>query len=86
MKTQILSRRNAPVSIIGFLLLITTTPIGCGILFNINRIIRLDPVILTQDDLPTMQLMKNRRLNGFTKESSIIVGCEQQWSGNQLNV
>ena len=86
MKTQIFSRRNAPVSIIGFLLLVTTTPIGCGILFNINRIMRLDPVILTQGDLPTMQLVKNSRLDGFTKESSIIVGCEQRWSGNQLSV
>lgn len=69
---------------IGFLLLVTTPLIGCGILFNINRVMRLDPVILTQDDFPTMRLMENRRLDGFPKESSIIVGCEQRWSENQL--
>ena len=31
MKAQILSKRNTPVSLIGFLLLVTTTQIGCGI-------------------------------------------------------
>lgn len=69
---------------IGFLLLVTTPLIGCGILFNINRVMRLDPVILTQDNFPTMRLMESRRLDGFPKESSIIVGCEQRWSENQL--
>lgn len=69
---------------IGFLLLGTTPLIGCGILFNINRVMRLDPVILTQDDFPTMRLMENRRLDRFPKESSIIVGCEQRWQENQL--
>ena len=44
----------------------------------------LDPVILTQDDFPTMRLMKNSRLDGFPKEASIIVGCEQRWRENQL--
>lgn len=69
---------------IGFLLLVTTPLIGCGILFNINRVMRLDPVILTQDNFPTMRLMESRRLDRFPKESSIIVGCEQRWSENQL--
>ena len=75
---------------IGFLLLLTTPLIGCGILFNVNRnvnrVMRLDPVILTQDDLPTMRLMENLRLYGFPEESSIIVGCEQRWNVNQLIV
>lgn len=69
---------------IGFFLLLTTPLIGCGILFNINRVMRLDPVILTQDNFPTMRLMESRRLGRFPKESSIIVGCEQRWSENQL--
>ena len=86
MKTQTLSRRNASVSIIGFLLLITTPLIGCGILFNINRVMRLDPVLLTQDDLPTIRLMENSRLDRFPEESSIIVGCEQRWFRKQLIV
>ncbi|MYA70438.1 hypothetical protein F4141_13720 [Candidatus Poribacteria bacterium] len=72
--------------IIGFLLLVTTPLIGCGILFNINRVMRLDPVILTQDDFPKMRLMENNRLDGFPKESAIIVGCEQRWNVNQLIV
>ncbi len=75
---------------IGFLLLVTTSLIGCGVLFNVNRnvnrVMRLDPVILIQDDLPTMRLMENLRLYGFPEESSIIVGCEQRWNVNQLIV
>ena len=86
MKMQILSRCHAPVGIIGFLILVTTMPPGCGVLFNFSRVMRLDPVILTQDDLPTMRLMKNRRLNRFPEESSILVGCEQRWNVNQLIV
>ena len=71
---------------IGFLLLVTTMLIGCGVLFNFNRVMRLDPVVLTQDDLPTMRLMENKRLDRFPEESSILVGCEQRWNVNQLNV
>ena len=71
---------------IGFLLLVTTSLIGCGVPFNINRVMRLDPVILIQDDLPTMRLIENRRLYRFPEESSIIVGCEQRWNVNQLIV
>lgn len=86
MKPQILSRRNVPISLIGFLLLITITLIGCGVLFNVNRVMRLDPVILTQDDLPMMQLTRSYRLDGFPKELSIIVGFNQQWSDGPLVV
>ena len=86
MKIQILSRCHAPVGIIGFLLLLTTTTIGCGVLFNFSRVMRLDPVILTQDDLPTMRLMETKRLDRFPEESSIIVGCEQRWIRKQLIV
>ena len=71
---------------IGFLLLVTTPLMACGVLFNINRVMRLDPVLLTQDDLPTMRLKENHRLDRFPEESSIIVGCEQRWNVNQLIV
>ena len=64
----------------------TTTTIGCGVLFNFNRVMRLDPVILTQEDLPTMRLRENERLDRFPEESSILVGCEQRWNVNQLIV
>ena len=86
MKIQILSRCHAPVGIIGFLLLVTTMPPGCGVFFNFSRVMRLDQVILTQDDLPTMRLMENKRLDRFPEESSIIVGCEQRWIRKQLIV
>ena len=56
MKTQIFSIRNASVCLIGFLMLITTTFLGCVVFYNVNRVIGLDPVLLTQDDLPMMQL------------------------------
>ena len=58
-----------PVSIIGFLLLVTITLIGCGILFNINRVMRLDPVTLTQDDLRMMRLTSSDRIPGNSKLS-----------------
>ena len=86
MKTQVLSREIASVSIIGFLLLVTTTQIGCGVLFNVNRVIGLDPVLLTQEDLPMMRLTEGDRFSGFPKESSVIVGFDQQWSDGHLVV
>ena len=84
MKTQILSRprRIASVSIIGFLLLVTTTLIGCGVLFNVNRVMRLDPVILKEYDLPMMQARWSRRIGTPTEDSSLIVGFQQHWSGD----
>ena len=82
MKTQTLLRRNAPISSIGLLLLLTTTLIGCGVLFNVNRVMRLDPVILTEDDLPMMQLTWSNRKRSLPKESSAIVGFQQSWSGD----
>ncbi|MCG9132175.1 hypothetical protein J5I95_10885 [Candidatus Poribacteria bacterium] len=86
MKKHTLSRQNAPLNIIGFLLFLTTMLIGCGVLFNFNRVMRLDLVILTQDDLPTVRLMETKRLDRFPEESSIIVGCEQRWTRKQLIV
>ena len=92
MKTQIFSMRSAPVSIISFLLLVTTTQIGCGVF--VNRVIGLDPVLITLDDLHRMGLRKServyRRLNdpygisGPIKKLSVIAGFEQR--GYQLTV
>ena len=88
MKTQILSMRHAPISLIGFLLLVTTTLIGCGVF--VNRLIGLDPVFLTQDDLHRMGLRKSERIRdhpygiGGTREFHVIAGLEQR--GYQLNV
>ena len=77
MKTQVLSKENASVNIIGLLLLVMITSLGCGILSilsNAYPVMRLDPVILTQGDLRRMRLTESDRLGGFPKESSIM-GC-----------
>ena len=90
MKIQILSRRNARVSIIGFLLLVTTTLLGCGVFFNVNCVIGLNAVILTQDDLYRMGLRKSdrigRRLNDLSsiKKLSVIGGFEQRRGGGTV--
>ena len=91
MKPQIFSIRNALISIAGFLLLVTTMQTGCGVLFNVNRVVKLHPVILTQEDLPKMRLTSSHRgsrpLSGVpSKDSPIILKFEQQWNGNQLTV
>ncbi len=54
MKPQIFSMGNALISLIGFLLFMTTALIGCAILSNAYPIMSLSPVLLTQDDLPTI--------------------------------
>ena len=85
MKKQILSRRNALLNIIGFLLLVTTTTIGCGTLAY--RVLGLDPVYLTQGDLYKMGLTKRNRLDArgmssyLRKESYIIAGFQQGGRG-----
>lgn len=56
MKTQFLSMRNASASI-GFLLLVSTTLLGCLVNKGENMLVRkLDAVLLTADDLPTMEV------------------------------
>ncbi len=87
MTKQILSMRNVPISIIGFLLLMTTAIIGCAILSNAYPVMSLHPVLLTQDDLPTMQLTKSEseRTSGPTG-LSLITECEQQWGDGQMTI
>lgn len=86
MKPQIFSIRNPLISIAGFLLLVTTMQTGCGVLFNVNRVVKLHPVILTQEDLPKMRLTSSRRSGRPSKDFPIIVEFEQRWNGNQLTV
>lgn len=64
---------------IGFLLLGTTPLIGCAILSNAYPVMSLHSVLLTQDDLPTMQLT-NERSSRPTKGLSHIVEFKQLWS------
>ena len=87
MKTQILSRRHALVSIIGLLLLLTTTLLGCVVLSNVNRALDIDPVLLTLDDLRTMGVRTSKRIGvpiEQLKELHVIGAYEQR--GTQLTV
>ena len=89
MKTQVFSREIASLSIIGFLLLVIITSLGCGILSilsNANPVMSLGPVILTQDDLPTMRLTKNEPISRSTEASSVVAKSEQFWNEGQLSV
>lgn len=86
MKTQVLSREIASLSIIGFLLLVIITSLGCGILSilsNAYPVMRLDPVLLTQDDLPTMRLTKHEPISRPTEASSLIAESQQSWIWNE---
>ena len=84
MKTRILARHRTSISIIGFLLIVATTSIGCKIFPNVNRVIEPDPVLLTQGDLRRMGLMESDRIGAPIKDSSFIVAFEQR--GYQRNV
>ena len=75
---------------IGFLLLLTTTQIGCAVF--VNRVIESDTVLLTLDDLHKMRLRNggrtSRNLNDLSslKQLSVIAGFEHGWSGGDLNI
>lgn len=86
MKTQSVSRRDVPVSIIGFLLLGTITLLGCRVF--VNRVIESDTVLLTLDDLHEMGLRNGRHVNDLSpiKQLYVIAGFEQGWSGGDLNI
>ena len=90
MKIRNLSKHNTSISRLGLLILLTTT-IGCGVLFYVNRVVKLHPVILTSGDHPTMQLTSSARNSRLTTrgpalESAVIVEFKQQWNENQLKV
>ena len=73
MKTQIFSGRNALVNLIGFLLLMTTPLLGSPVNKGDDLLVMgLDPVILTQEDLPVMRLTESFHFRG-DPESSLIV-------------
>ncbi|MDE0016156.1 MAG: hypothetical protein OXU51_08225 [Candidatus Poribacteria bacterium] len=90
MKTQRFSNWNTSVSTIGFLLLVATTQIGCGVF--VNRVMRRDAIILTQSDLYRIGLTKRNRIRRYPdypftirdilKGSSVIAGFQQGGSGD----
>ena len=81
MKPQIFSMRNALVSIIGFLLIMTTATIGCGVF--VNRVMTRDTILLTLDDLHMIGLRKSNRIYRLPSYPyiSVIAGFQQGGSG-----
>ncbi len=93
MKTQILSKWNAPVSIIGFLFLVTTTLIGCTVF--VSRGTRL-----TLKDLHMMGVTNSNRVDRYLHYPSAIRGTKRNFlsglpviaifqyggNGNQLTI
>ena len=81
---------------IGFTFLIVTTfSLGCNIINKgenklvnkeVNRLVKkLDPVLLTEDGLPSMQVTSisiDPEIGTFTPEVSVITGLKQWWSGD----
>ena len=82
MKPQIFSRRNPPVSLISFLLLMTTALIGCGVF--VNRVMTRDTILLTLDDLHRIGLTKSNRIHRLPSYPylSVIAGFQQGGSGD----
>lgn len=81
MKPQIFSRHNVLVNLIGFLLLLTTATIGCGVF--VNRVMTRDPVLLTLNDLYRVGLTKSNRIYRLPSYPylSVIAGFQQGGSG-----
>ena len=75
------------VSIIG--LLLTTTLLGCVVLFNVNRALDIDPILLTLDDLRTMGVQTDKRI-GVPIEQSKKITCYRciraAWSSTDCSI
>ena len=67
-----------------FLFLVTMPLLGCGIIYYVNIVPRLDAVTLTADNVPTMELDGgNHPIRGVFKEPPVVAGFEQWWDGIQ---
>ena len=60
MKIWGIPKRKAAINLIGLLLLVPTTQIGCGVFFNVNRVSTFDSILLTDADIP-MRLVAEKR-------------------------
>ena len=79
------SSHKAPLSIISFLTLITTL-LGCPVNKGENMLVRkLDAVLLTVNDLPTMEVdvSTTSRRGGMAKQPPVVDGFKQSWKGTQ---
>ena len=87
MKTQILSRKHIWVSLIGLLLFLTTTFLGCVVFYHVNRMLDSDPVHLTLGDLRTMGVRKSESMGIPVEELGELtaIGAFEQ-RGFQLTV
>ena len=68
---------------IGFIFLLTMPLLGCGLIYYVNIVPRLDAVILTADDVPTMELNGAHRIGGVFKDPPTVAGFDQWWDGIQ---
>ena len=88
MKTPMFSSHKAPLSIIGVLTLITTLlgcPVNKGNKGEQMLVRKLDAVLLTTNDLPTMEVdvSTTRRRGGIAKQPPVVDGFKQSWAGTQ---
>ena len=74
---------------IGFIFLVigTMLSLGCWVLYNGENMLvrRLDAIILTADDLPTMEVdaVTSNGSGGVRKEPPVVDGFRQSWNGTQ---
>ena len=90
MKTQRRLIHPAPISTLGFLLILTTQLIGCSILSlgtrstpsDVPRLTTFDAILLTSDDLPTRGLMQARPMEALSegprRGSDVVIGYAYQ--------
>ena len=72
---------------IAFILLLSLPPLGCGILYTGEHMLvkKLDTILLTANDLPTMEVdpTMNHRRRGVVKQPPVADGFEQSWNGTR---
>ena len=72
---------------ITFILLLSLPPLGCGILYTGEHMLvkKLDTILLTANDLPTMEVdaSANFRIRGVGKQPLVVDGFLQAWDGTR---
>ncbi|MDE0686286.1 MAG: hypothetical protein OXI63_25445, partial [Candidatus Poribacteria bacterium] len=72
---------------IAFIFLLAIAPLGCDILNKGEKMLvrKLDAVILTANDLPTMQVDVSTadRRGGMAKQPPVVDGFSHSWNGTQ---
>ena len=72
---------------IAFILLLSLPSLGCGILYTGEHMLvkKLDTILLTANDLPTMEVdaSANFRIRGVGKQPLVVDGFLQAWDGTR---